>query len=289
MDEISLKAPAKVNLYLKVLGKRPDGFHEIESLMQAVDLYDIITLEKSDVVELTCDDPNIPNGDSNLAVKAALAFRDRFYFPGVKIDLKKNIPHGAGLGGGSSDAAFVLRGLCKLFKIVPDPKEILEIAAAIGSDVPFFLGRGQALVRGRGENVETIRMPTDYEIILLVPPMAISTADIYRKVRINLTKKSESILLKTRITISRFNNLVTQLSNDLEEAVTCDYPELIELKEILRGAGAIAALMTGSGSAFFGIFPSGKSDKSVIERRVARGTRIFVCEPVVLPSLYMGR
>lgn len=267
-----------------MLGKRPDGYHEIESLMQAVDLYDIITLEKSDIIELTCDDPRLPSDDTNLAFRAALALREKFYFPGVKIDLKKNIPHGAGLGGGSSDAAFVIRGLCKMYNLRPNSNDILMIAASLGSDVPFFFGNGQALAKGRGEIIETIKMPTSYDLVIVVPPVSISTADVYRKLKISLTKKRESTLLKTGITISRLNNLVTRLGNDLEEVVVNYYPKLGELKGILREAGAIAALMTGSGSAFFGIFPSGKSRRAEIENRVAQGTRIFDCKPVVLSS-----
>jgi len=284
LDQISLKAPAKINIYLKVLGKRLDGYHEIESLMQAVDLYDMITLEKSDTFELTCDDPRLPVDDTNLALKAALVLREKFYFPGVKIDLKKNIPHGAGLGGGSSDAAFVIRGLCKMYNLQPNSNDILMIASYLGSDVRFFFGNGQALARGRGEIIETIKMPTSYDIVIVVPPVSISTADVYRKLKISLTKKSESTLLKTGITISRLNNLATRLGNDLEEVVVQYYPELGELKKILREAGAIAALMTGSGSAFFGIFASGKSRRSEIQDRVAQGTEIFECKPIILSS-----
>ena len=189
MDKISLKAPAKINLYLRVLGKRNDGYHQIETLMQAIDIYDEITLERSDTIEITCDDPSLPLDESNLAFKAASALQDRFYFPGVKIDLKKRIPSGAGLGGGSSDAAFVLRGLCRLYGLFPTPEEILEIAAGIGSDVPFFLSGGQAQVTGRGEIVRSIHLPNHYDIVVIIPPITTSTAEVYSDLRIDLTKK----------------------------------------------------------------------------------------------------
>lgn len=282
MDEISLKAPAKINLYLRVLGKRPDGYHEIESMMQAIDLYDEIKLEKSDSVEIVCDDPGIPSDDSNLAVKAAAALKEQFYFPGVKISLHKKIPHGAGLGGGSSDAAFVLRGLCRLYKLSPSPKDLLRIASGIGSDIPFFLGSGQALVSGRGEIVRPLELPTDYTIILVVPPLEISTAEVYGKLRFSLTKKIEPFLFKKRITVSRFNSLLKRFCNDLEEAVLGEYPDLFEIKDLLRNSGAIFSAMSGSGSAFFGIFPSGGEVKADFRGRLTSGTRIFNCKPVVL-------
>ncbi len=117
MEKISINAPAKINLYLNVLRKRDDGYHEIETLMQAVDLYDKITLEKSDQIELSCSDPALPQNDENLAFKAAALIQREFPFPGVKIGLEKAIPSGAGLGGGSSDAAAVIRGLCRLYSL----------------------------------------------------------------------------------------------------------------------------------------------------------------------------
>lgn len=281
MDELSLKAPAKINLYLKVLGKRPDGYHEIESMMQAIDLYDEIKLEKSDSVEIICDDPGIPLDDSNLAVRAAIVLKEQFYFPGVKISLHKKIPYGAGLGGGSSDAAFVLRGLCRLYELSPSPKEIMAIAAGIGSDVPFFLGSGQALVTGRGETVRPLELPTEYTIMLVVPPLKISTAEVYDRLKFSLTKKIEPFLFKKRITISRFNGLLKRFCNDLEETVLGEYPDLSEIKGFLRNSDAIFSAMSGSGSAFFGIFPLGADVKKEIERRFVSGTRLYYCKPVI--------
>ncbi len=282
MDEISLKAPAKINLYLRVLGKRADGYHEIESMMQAIDLYDEIKIEKSDSIEIVCDDPGIPADDSNLAARAAAALKEQFYFPGVKISLHKKIPHGAGLGGGSSDAAFVLRGLCRLYNLSPSPKELLRIASEIGSDVPFFLGSGQALVSGRGEIVRTLELPTEYTIILVVPPLEISTAEVYGKLRFSLTKKIEPFLFKKRITVSRFNGLLKRFCNDLEEVVLDEYPDLFEIKGLLRNSGAVFSAMSGSGSAFFGVYLVGGDVRAELERRLESGTRVYYCKPVIL-------
>lgn len=282
MEKISLKVPAKINLYLRILGKRDDGYHEIESLMQAVDIYDEITLERSDTIEITCDDPSLPADESNLACKAASALQDRFYFPGVKIDLAKRIPSGAGLGGGSADAAFVLRGLCRLYGLAPEPDEILEIAAGIGSDVSFFLGGGQARVTGRGEIVTSIGLPDRYEIIVIVPPVTASTAEVYKNMRIDLTKENEPILLKKRISVSRFSSLVKGFSNDLEEAVLSKFPELAELKGILMESGAVWSSMTGSGSAFFGLFLQTGSRAADVRKRLGAGHRLFYCRPILL-------
>ncbi len=288
MDRISLKAPAKINLYLKVLGKRPDGYHEIESLMQAIDLYDDITLEKSDIIELICDDPALPTDDSNLAVRAAEALQQRFYFPGVKIELRKNIPHGAGLGGGSSDAAFVLRGLCRLYGLAPTPSELALIAARIGSDVPFFLGTGQALVEGRGEIERSVKLPTAYRVLLMVPQLIVSTGEIYGNLRFGLTREKEALLFKKRITISRFQSLLGSFANDLEEAAFREFPELIGLKKDLAAAGADFCQMSGSGSAIFGIFMSGGMEKKTLAERLAPGIRAFECKPVTLQPCFAG-
>ena len=288
MDEISLKAPAKINLYLKVLGKRSDGYHEIESLMQAIDLYDDITLEKSDIIEMTCDDPALPTDDTNLAVRAAAALRERFYFPGVKINLRKRIPYGAGLGGGSSDAAFVLRGLCRLYGLGPSPKEITEIAAEIGSDVPFFLGSGQAFIEGRGEIIHAVELPTDYRVILIVPPLEISTAEVYGKLKFGLTMKTEPLLFIKKIAISRFQSLAKRFSNDLEEVVLEEFPELAGLKNNLCEMGADICSMSGSGSAFFGMFFSGGVEAKEFAKRLAPGERFFECKPVILEPFYAG-
>lgn len=282
MDKVSLKAPAKINLYLRVLGKRDDGYHEIESLMQAVDIYDEITLEKSDTIEIACDDPLLPADESNLGFKAASALQDRFYFPGVKIDLVKRIPSGAGLGGGSSDAAFVLRGLCRLYGLSPGPEEILEIAAGVGSDVPFFLSGGQAQVTGRGEIVRSIHLPTRYDIVIIVPPITTSTAEVYGRLKIDLTKKGEPILFEKRIEASRFSRLMKRFSNDLEEAVLSKFPELTKLKGILLESGADCSSMTGSGSAFFGLFLRADGRVAEIRKRLSLEHRIFYCRPILL-------
>jgi len=283
VDKISLKAPAKINLYLKVLGKREDGYHEIDSLIQAVDLYDDITIEKSDLLELECNEPSLPAGDGNLALKAAILLQRRAYFPGAKIILKKSIPIGSGLGGGSSDAAFVIRGIARLYDIELSLEEKIDLAAEIGSDVPFFLSNGQAIVGGRGERVNSVIAPMDYGVVLIVPPATSSTSKAYAKLKINLTKEIEPVLLKRKIESSSFYRMMKSFSNDLEEAVLSDLPELEKLKEVLIRSGCIYSSMTGSGSAVFGLFRSTKAGGFALDEGIRQGNRVYLCRPVLLP------
>ncbi len=285
MEKISVKAPAKINLYLQVLAKRNDGFHEIESLIQAIDLCDEITLEKADSISLHCSDPSLPSDKNNLAYRAADAMRGRFNIPGVKIDLVKHIPAGAGLGGGSSDAAFVLRGLCRLFDLHPAYDELLEIAASLGSDISFFLTDGQALATGRGEILRPVSLPLDYEVAVLSPSISISTAEIYKLAKINLTKRNIAHLFNTGIDFSGLVRLAVDFRNDLEEVALIKYPDLIHLKQSLLGSGALVSSMTGSGSSFFGLFKQGAGKTGKLDSLSEHGVKVFWCKPILLTPL----
>jgi 4-diphosphocytidyl-2-C-methyl-D-erythritol kinase len=283
LEKLSIKAPAKINLYLEVLRKRADGFHEIESLMQAVDLYDKLYLEKSNAIELTCSDPNLSTDINNLVFRAATALQDRFPFPGAKIKLIKKIPMGAGLGGGSSDAAYALRGLCQLYGLRPSFEEISEIAASIGSDVPFFLSSGQALIKGRGEIIEPVTLTLDYEIIIISPSIAISTAEAYGNIKIDLTKERIGPLIKSRINFSDLLRLARYFRNDLEEVALTKNPELAQLKRSLLGSGAFYSSMTGSGSSFYGLFSIKTIKQEMLENLIEQGVKVFRCKPILLP------
>ena len=286
MDKISLRAPAKINLYLKVLGKREDGYHEIESLMQAVDLYDDIIIEKSDKMELRCDDPLIPSDENNLALRAVMEFKKSLEFPDIKISLRKNIPVGAGLGGGSSDAAFILRGICRLFNLDIDKSELIQTAAEIGSDVPFFLSTGQSICRGRGEKITPVNLPVDYRVALIVPSTQISTAKVYGRLKNALTKKSDTFLFQKEISISSFYRLFNLFANDLEEAALVDLPDLPEIKKLLTGSGCEYAAMTGSGSAVFGLYTGRDHEIPELESKLKPDYRLIWCSPILLPPIY---
>ncbi len=289
MDKINLKVPAKINLFLRVLDKRSDGYHNIDSVMQTINLYDDLTLEKSDNLELICEDlPNLP-AESNLAYKAAEIVSQQAYIPGVKIVLKKAIPSGAGLGGGSADAAFVIRGLMSLYKLNLDIDQLLDMSTSLGADVPFFLGRGQARVGGIGNIMQDIRLPLSYRILVVKPPFSVDTSTAYvgldrlREGKFSLTNDRKNTLLHRNLTDHDFVRIAKTFINDLEEIVFSWYSELIQVKKYLLDAGAFHAGMSGSGSSVFGLFtPDNRIDETA-RRLTENNYLVFNCKPVLLP------
>src|SRR6266498_2949507 len=180
---MQILAPAKINLSLKILGRRSDGFHEIDTLIAPISLYDEIKIDKTNSgkeIEFHCDDPSVPMGDGNLVVRATnLFFSATKLQPGISIELKKRIPHGAGLGGGSSDAATTLLALNQLFETNLARDALAELGSAIGSDVPFFIFEAAALCRGRGELVAPAKLPEALSLLLLKPDFTVPTAWAY--------------------------------------------------------------------------------------------------------------
>ena len=191
INGISLKASAKINLFLEILGKREDGYHEIETVMQEIDLVDNLQFEEiQEGVKLKCNNKNIPSDENNLVCKAAnLIVNECGIKKGVLISLEKNIPVGAGLGGGSSDAATTLKALNSLWKIGLSDVDLMEFAARLGSDIPFFIKGKTALCSGRGENITPIEVKSEMNYLIIFPHINISTTTIYRNLKIDLTKK----------------------------------------------------------------------------------------------------
>jgi 4-diphosphocytidyl-2-C-methyl-D-erythritol kinase len=177
----------------------------------------------------------------------------------------------------------VLRGLCQLYGLRPSPKELLEIAGTLGSDVPFFLTHGQALVKGRGEIIQRVQLPLDYWIVVASPPISISTAEVYDALKIDLTKRRSDLLLKKKINLTRLLQLMPKFGNDLEEVVFMKFPGLSDLKQSLLGAGASYSSMTGSGSSFFGLFGSGVEIDDILEYLKGRNVKVFICRPILMP------
>ena len=254
---LQLNAPAKINWFLSVLGKRQDGYHDISSLVQCIDLHDILLFEHSDTLELISEIPDLP-AEKNLVFRAArrmmeIAERKR----GVRITLVKNIPLAAGLGGGSSDAASTLVGLDRLWGTGLGPELLRDIGAAIGSDVPFFIGNIYAIMEGRGERIHPLQGASEMTLLLVNPLIPVSTAWAYEACQIRLTKKPVDIKLFCQ-TLARkdFDTLNSMLVNDLEMAVIAAHPEIGRIKESLYRLGASAAAMSGSGSTVFGVFLS---------------------------------
>ncbi|MEN6349090.1 MAG: 4-(cytidine 5'-diphospho)-2-C-methyl-D-erythritol kinase [Syntrophomonas sp.] len=259
-SRIEIEAPAKVNLTLDVKGKRADGYHELETVMHQIDLVDRISIGVTDDagtrIKLTSNSGDIPGDESNLAWRAAQIFLDRNHLrAGVEIFIEKNIPVGAGLAGGSTDAAAVIQGLNALLGCRFEKKALLEMAAFIGSDVPFCLLGGTAVARGRGEILEPLYMKGPLFMVLVKPDFGISTAEVYQGLDLNNVAEwpDTTAFLKAWEKYDIIN-LSKNLANVLESVSISKHPEIKTIKEMLINEGAINALMSGSGPSVFGIF-----------------------------------
>jgi len=248
--------PAKLNLGLKVLGKRPDGFHEIATVLQTIALEDRLEAVEASGLSLVCDDPAIPAGATNLVLRAARGFQARVPAAGARgaaFTLVKAIPAGAGLGGGSSDAAGALVLLEALWGVPLSDATRFEIAAELGSDVPFFLRGGRALGEGRGERLTSLPAGPELAIVLGTPPVALSTADVYRELRAPLTPPDAGVTVTRFLVKLAEGNDFARAENDLERAAFTMRPELVAFRDALRRHGAEPALLCGSGSSVFGM------------------------------------
>jgi 4-diphosphocytidyl-2-C-methyl-D-erythritol kinase len=250
-----LRASAKVNLALEVLGKRADGYHEIATVLQAVDLFDRIVVETADTLSLRTDDPDLPTDDGNLVMRAArLLQKAAGVEAGARIRLQKRIPVAAGLGGGSSDAAATLWGLNRLWKLRWAKPRLQELAVELGMDVPFFLGTGRAVARGRGEQLAALRGGGGYALVLVNPRVPLSTREVYGRVPAGWHAEpagTERVIdaLRTR-NVSR---VAAALTNNLEAVVEPVLPVIGRMKAALLAAGALGAIMSGSGPTVFGM------------------------------------
>jgi len=248
MSAMQVLAPAKINLSLKILGRRSDGFHEIETLIAPISLYDKIDIDRqSRWIDFSCDDPTVPSGNENLIVRAAKAFFERTKISGgVTIKLQKQIPHGAGLGGGSSDAATTLRALNELFETKLSREELVTLGSTIGSDVSFFLFESAAICKGRGEIVSPTKLKKKLSILLCKPAFLVSSAWAY-----SYWQDSKEI---PGISYQSQNFDGQTLLNDLERPVFEKFVFLAQLKAwLLKQVEVRAALMSGSGSTVFAV------------------------------------
>ncbi len=259
MVSVTLKAPAKINLFLRIVGKRPDGYHDLVSLMCPVALYDTLSLTiGGDTISVTCDHPMVPGDESNLTAKAALRFYDVAFngkIPpsgGVAIHIEKKIPVGAGLGGGSSDAAAVLSALNDQFGRPIAKPVLVEVASRLGADVPFFLLGRPAVATGIGDRLEPFVHTLPWTALMVYPDLAVSTQWVYKNLNLRLTKVEKD--LKKFHFDGRFFNVATQLVNDLESVTAAAFPVINEVKRLLLANGAAGASMSGSGSTVFGLF-----------------------------------
>lgn len=289
--EIHLQARAKVNLSLDVLEKRADGFHEIRTVLQEIDLWDDVFLRPSRAgVKLASNRSDVPTGPENLAYRAALLMLDQLKARrrgglggGVEIEVVKRIPVGAGLGGGSTDAAAVLRGMNAIFDLGLSAEELIKLGVRLGADVPFFLLGGTSLAAGIGERLTVLPPPPSCTIILARPPFELSTAEIYDRWQPGPTAGPYTPRLLQALRSGNIIRLGAALGNMLEPVAAGIHPELTEIKDIMLKEGAWGASMTGSGSVVFGLLGSTKPVDAIVaglKDRVAE----FVVTQITRPA-----
>jgi 4-diphosphocytidyl-2-C-methyl-D-erythritol kinase len=270
MSETAFTLPsfAKINWLLKVLGKRPDGFHELCTVFQTVSLSDLITFSPADDLSLTCSDPRIPLDGTNLINRAAEALRTRFQVgSGAAIHLEKRIPSPGGLGGGSSNAAVALIGLSRLWDLQIVRRELEAMGSELGSDVPFFFTGGTALGSGRGEIVAPLPDIEEKFIIIVTPDAAVSTGESFSRLNAaGLTITDPKRILQICRFDAKFPDLRhSALENDFETSVFAAHPEIRRVKETLLRLGASKALMSGSGASVFAIFDKQETRQTAIK------------------------
>lgn len=269
---VQCRAPAKINMTLAVLGRRADGFHDIESWVVPIRLYDRLTITAADHLSLLLEpaEADLPSDQNNLAWRAAEAVaHEAGCEPNVMIQLEKSIPVAAGLGGGSSDAGAVLRGLNQLWALGWSKGRLSEIAARLGSDVPFFVEEGQAVIRGRGERVEPVASGWGGWVVLVIPPFGVSTKQVYERWSGGPASASRDVFGTWAQGDSR--GCGAGLFNDLEPAAMACEPRLADLQKTLSGPGGSPVHMSGSGSCLFTIHDS---EAEAVAWRDSAGGRI---------------
>lgn len=283
-ENIKLPAFAKINLGLRVLGRRADGYHEIETVFQTITLHDNLTFEAkpNGNLEFVCTDPDIPTDKSNLVIRAADALRERFNVnEGARVELEKVIPAGGGLGGGSSDAAVALVALARLWKIETTKDELSEIGARLGADVPFFLTGGTALGAGTGAEISPLEDAEKMHLVVVTPDVHVSTAEAYKALNSPALTKDKGVV---NLSVSRtddefYDSLREGLSNDFEAVVTRLHPEVGRARDALERVGARRAALSGSGSSLFGVFESeGEAERARARLSAETDWRVFACE-----------
>lgn len=274
------KAPAKINLLLRVLRKRPDGYHDLASIMQQISIYDELeyTLQQKGIT-LHCPGTDLPTNEQNLIYRAAQTiFNHTGYRNGVEIVLNKHIPSAAGLGGGSSDAATTLMTLNDLCSLGLSKTELIKLGAKLGADVPFFIFGRSAFATGIGDKLQALPDLPQINMVLINPAFPLSTKTVYDNLNLALTKK------KNNYSIPRFyalDDVIRELHNDLEAVSFRMHPQLNTFKQLLLDEGALGALMSGSGPTLFGIFAdeqSAKEAQDAILKKVSGECLVFFAQ-----------
>lgn len=276
---------AKLNLTLDVLGKREDGYHDLQSVMQTISVRDDVEIDigTGKPWALLCDKENIPTDERNLAWKAAKVFFDAVKKDpnGIEIRITKRIPVEAGLGGGSADAAAVLRALNRHYDNPLSILALAELGAQVGSDVPFCVVCGTAMVEGRGERLRKLADMPDCVFVICKPDFSCSTAELYRKLDENaVAKRPDNQLMESALLSGDLGKVAEQVFNVFDPVVTAEHLELNYIKSIMNSYGAIAQQMTGSGSAVFGIMPNFEYAAVVCNMLKDNYPQVFIAKPV---------
>ena len=258
MDKLQLKAYGKINLGLDVIRKRPDGYHDLDMIMQMVDVYDDVIIEKKagEEIVVKADAAVLSNGKDNLAYMAAKMLFDEFGIKsGVEITIHKRIPIAGGMAGGSSDCATTLIGINKMFNLGLSKQQLMERGVKLGADVPYCVLGGTAIARGIGEVLTPLPTPPQCHVIIAKPPISVSTAYVYGHIRPDeITKRPDIEQMTLAIKEQDLNKLSDLLYNVMEEVTVSEYPDIEKLKSIMLENGALNSIMSGSGPTVFGLF-----------------------------------
>lgn len=273
-------APAKLNLGLHVLRRRADGFHDLETVFLRIPWADLLTAQPADALTFTCSDPALPTDERNLCVRAALRLQAHAGVgAGAALHLEKHVPYGAGLGGGSSDAAATLRLLADVWALDVPEADLHALAAALGSDVPFFLGPAAAYGTGRGEQLEPFLDPETgepyrlpFDLVVVVPPVHVATAAAYGMVRPDENNRPDLRAVVRSNDLARWR---AELRNDFEAPVLAAFPAIAAVRAALLDAGAGYAALSGSGAAVFGVFEDPAAATAAVEAARLAGHQAF--------------
>jgi 4-diphosphocytidyl-2-C-methyl-D-erythritol kinase len=272
-----IRSFAKVNLALSVLGRRADGYHDIQTIFQTINISDELEFQHAPHLELHCENLDGVLPENNLVWKAATLFADTLGLKrGVSITLRKRIPAGAGLGGGSGNAAATLLGLRRFWNIDITDSKLQSLASRLGSDVPFFLSGGAALGIGRGEKISSLPDPPVQHLVVIFPGIHVSTAEAYRSLNLGLTSSSEDHRIQRFCgQVKEGKTYLAEIFNDFETSILSAYPPIMEAKSFLKAQGSVAALLSGSGSSVFGFFSDEESAFAAARESIRATWRVF--------------
>ena len=289
MDEIKLKALAKINLGLDVVRRREDGYHEVRMVMQTIHLYDQLLIQKSETpgIQIHSNLSFLPVNENNLVYKAGKLLMDEFdIHTGVSVELNKRIPVAVGMAGGSTDAAAMLYGMNQLFGLKLKRKDLMERGVQIGADVPYCIMRGTALAEGIGEKLSSLPPMVKCPVLIAKPAVSVSTKFVYQNLKLNeQTPHPDIDALITDIRNSDLDNICADMGNVLETVTIPNYPVIAQIKEQMLKSGAKASMMSGSGPTVFGLF----GDEETARRARAEMKASGLAKQVYLTSIYNNR